>query len=171
MSGARNEKKVNAVFKAIACITLALTAAFTVWFVTDTDLVIDILYGDMLPLGDLVMTLMFLPAFYLFFVIPLLWVELVAYRAVKYFGLPEGEQTKAETRLRIASVALAALISLLLMLVVLDHILGGIVFALDLLRVALRGMPIFVFAGFVCELAAALIVKRRRAKEREGEQE
>lgn len=37
MSGARNEKKANAVFKAIACITLALTLAFTVWFIADAD--------------------------------------------------------------------------------------------------------------------------------------
>ena len=171
MSGTRNEKKANALFKAITCTTLALTLAFTVWFIADADFVIELLYRDMHPLGDVVMALMFLPTFYVFFVIPLFWVEFVAHRAVKYFGLPEKEQTKAETRLRIASVAIAALVSLLLILITLDHILGGIVFALDAVRVSFRCMPIFVFAGFVCELAAALIVKRRRAKEREGEQE
>ena len=162
----KDQKKVDRIFLVIFDATVFLTAAFSIWFLIDPSGITEFLYGDMHPLGDLVMTLMFLPAFYLFFVIPLLWVELVAYRAVKYFGFPQGDRTKAETPLKLVSIIAAALLAAEILIVVLGHIVP-----LGFADGIYRFVPVLLLIGFSCEFACALIAKRRRAKEREGEQE
>ena len=61
----KDQKKVDRIFLVIFDATVFLTAAFSIWFLIDPSGITEFLYGDMHPLGDLVMTLMFLPAFYL----------------------------------------------------------------------------------------------------------